>query len=76
MGTVEAGLPVGERLAMHRRRRGLTQRELGELVGRTGEWVRKVESGQHEIDRVSVLRRVEATLNAKLLRPAVSPKAS
>lgn len=67
MGTVEPLSPIGERLAMHRRNCGLTQRELGELVGRTGEWVRKVEAGQHEIDRVSVLRRVEATLNAKLL---------
>lgn len=59
-------LSTGERVAIYRKRRGLTQRELGELVGRTDEWVRKVESGRHEIDRVSVLRQISSVLGIGL----------
>lgn len=55
-------LSVGDRIAFYRRRRGLTQRALGELVGRTDEWLRKVEAGRHEIDRLSVLREVARVL--------------
>ena len=59
-------LTVGERVAIYRKRRGLTQRELGELVGRTDEWVRKVESGRHDLDRVSLLREIGAVLGVSL----------
>lgn len=55
-------LSIGERVAIYRKRRGLTQRELGELVGRTDEWVRKVESGRHELDRISILGQVASVL--------------
>jgi len=55
-------LSVGDRIAFYRRRRGLTQKALGELVGRTDEWLRKVEAGRHEIDRLSVLREVARVL--------------
>lgn len=59
-------LSVGDRIAIYRKRRGLTQRELGELVGRTDEWLRKVESGRHEVDRVSVLREISYALGVSL----------
>jgi transcriptional regulator with XRE-family HTH domain len=39
---------------------------LGELVGRTEGWVQKVETGRHEIDRVSVLRQISAVLGVGL----------
>lgn len=59
-------LPVGKRVALHRKRRGLTQRELGALVDRTDEWVRQVESGRHTLDRLSVLRKLSAALDVDL----------
>lgn len=59
-------LTVGDRIAIYRRRRGLTQRELSGLVGRTDEWLRKVESGRHEVDRVSVLLQVAHALGVSI----------
>ncbi|MEV6525023.1 helix-turn-helix transcriptional regulator [Longispora sp. NPDC051575] len=52
----DAHLTTGQRIAKHRHRRRLSQTELAGLVGRTDEWLRKVETGRHEIDRISVLR--------------------
>lgn len=60
-------LSVGERVAVYRKRRGLTQRELGELVGRTDEWVRKVESGRRDLDRISVLGQVASVLGISIV---------
>ncbi|MPZ95593.1 MAG: helix-turn-helix domain-containing protein [Propionibacteriales bacterium] len=36
-------LSVGERVAFHRRRRGSTRNVLAELVGRSEDWLSKIE---------------------------------
>jgi transcriptional regulator with XRE-family HTH domain len=51
-----AGLSIGERVAYHRRRRGLTQEALGGLIGKTTSWVEKIEHGRAPLDRISVVR--------------------
>lgn len=47
--------PIGERIRIYRRRRGLSQRELAELVGRSESWLSQVERGIRSVDRLSVL---------------------
>jgi len=53
---------LGERVALLRRRRGLSQVELGNLVGRSESWVSQVERGARRLDRLSVLRKVADAL--------------
>jgi transcriptional regulator with XRE-family HTH domain len=48
-------MPIGERIAIYRRRRGLTQLVLAGLVGRSESWLSQVERGTRPIDRLSVL---------------------
>lgn len=48
-------LSVGERIAFYRRRRGLTQRVLSGLVGRSEDWLSKVERCEREVRRLDVL---------------------
>jgi transcriptional regulator with XRE-family HTH domain len=48
-------MPIGERIAIYRRRRGLTQLVLAGLVGRSESWLSQVERGIRPIDRLSVL---------------------
>ncbi|MER5572360.1 helix-turn-helix domain-containing protein [Streptomyces massasporeus] len=46
---------IGERVKYFRERRGLSQKGLGELIGRSENWVYKVEHGQIPIDKLSLL---------------------
>ena len=46
---------TGQRLATHRRRRGLSQAALAGLVGRSESWLSQVERGVRSVDRLSVL---------------------
>jgi transcriptional regulator with XRE-family HTH domain len=46
---------VGERIAFYRRRRGLTQRVLAQLVGRSEDWLSKVERNERDVRRLDVL---------------------
>jgi len=48
-------LPLGERIAYWRRRRGMSQRVCAELVGRTEGWLSQIERGIRPLDRLSVL---------------------
>lgn len=50
------GLTIGERVAWYRRRRGIPQEVLAGLVGRTGDWLSKIENGRANLDRLSVIR--------------------
>jgi len=59
-------LTIGERVAFYRKRRGLTQRVLAELVGRTEEWLRKVESDTNPLDRLSVITALARVLGVGL----------
>ena len=54
--------PVGELIAYHRRRRGLSQVKLAGLLGRSESWLSQVERGTRSIDRISVLLEVARAL--------------
>lgn len=48
-------LSVGERIRYYRKRRGLTQSALAGQVGRSENWLYRVERGEIPVDRLSVL---------------------
>lgn len=56
---------IGSRIKMSREREGLTQKELGEAVGRTESTIRKYEKGLIEVPR-SVIERIALTLHTDL----------
>ena len=66
MRGLTSGLTLGERIAWYRRRRGLSQEVLAGLVGRTVDWLSKVENSRIEIDRVSVIRSLSEALDVSL----------
>ncbi len=53
---------VGERLELRRRQRGLSRRALANLVGRSEEWLRLVESGRSPLDSIEVVTRLADVL--------------
>lgn len=59
-------LSIGERVAFYRRRRGLSQAVLADLVGRTEDWLSKIERGDREIRRLDVLAEVAQALRVTL----------
>ena len=63
----ETDRPIGERIAIYRRRRGISQAVLAGLVGRSESWLSQVERGARSVDRLSVLIDV-----AKVLRVDVA----
>ncbi|AYG03893.1 XRE family transcriptional regulator [Gryllotalpicola protaetiae] len=69
-------LTTGERIAHYRARRGLTQSVLANLVGRTEDWLSKIERGEREIRRVDVLvdlaRELRVTLGDLIGQPALA----
>ena len=48
-------MTVGERVAICRRRRGMTQEVLAGLLGRSVEWLAQFERGAKELDRLSTI---------------------
>src|SRR5215207_2146149 len=56
-------LTLGQRIAHHRRRRGLSQVKFAELLDRSESWVSQVERGTRTIDRLSVLGEVARVLD-------------
>ncbi|MEU3741935.1 helix-turn-helix transcriptional regulator [Streptomyces sp. NPDC032198] len=48
-------LPFGERVRYYRKRRGLSQRQLGDLLGRSEDWVYRVESERIPVNNVKML---------------------
>ncbi|WP_371789349.1 helix-turn-helix domain-containing protein [Streptomyces albidoflavus] len=59
-------LTTGERVAWYRRRRGLSQEVLAGLVGRTTDWLSKVENNRIELDRLSVITSLASALDVSL----------
>lgn len=57
---------IGERVAYYRRRRGLTQQTLAELVGHTLSWIEKIEHGRAPLDRLSVIRELARALDVSV----------
>ena len=59
-------MTIGERVAFYRRRRGLAQATLAGLVGRSEDWLSKIERGEREIRRLDVLVEVARALRVTL----------
>lgn len=59
-------LTIGERVAWYRRRRGLSQDVLAGLVGRTADWLGKVENNRIDLDRLSVIRALAHALDVSI----------
>jgi len=59
-------MTIGERIAFYRRRRGQSQLVLAGLVGRTEDWLSRVENNKIELDRLSVIRRVADALDVTI----------
>lgn len=59
-------MTIGERVAFYRNRRGMSQEVLAGLVGRTADWLRKVEHNRISLDRLSVIRRLASSLDVSL----------
>ena len=56
-------LTIGERVAWYRRRRGLSQEVLAGLVGRTTDWLSKVENGRANLERLSIIKSLADALD-------------
>ena len=63
---VERPRPIGERIAIYRTRRGISQVVLAGLVGRSESWLSQVERGVRDVDRVSVLVEMAKVLRVEL----------
>jgi transcriptional regulator with XRE-family HTH domain len=63
---LDARAEIGRRIARQRRRRGLSQTVLAELVGRSESWLSQVERGLRSIDSHSVLVRLAEVLGVEI----------
>jgi len=59
-------LTIGDRVAFYRRRRGQSQEVLAGLVGRTEDWLSRVENNKIALDRLSVIRRLAEVLDVSI----------
>jgi len=59
-------LTIGERVAWYRHRRGMSQEVLAGLVGRTEDWLSKVENNRIQLDRLSVIKMLADVLDVSL----------
>src|ERR671921_844385 len=66
-------MTIGERVAFYRRRRGMAQVVLAGLVGRTEDWLSRVENNRIELDRLSVIRSLAEALDVALADLVVEP---
>ncbi|WP_442802718.1 helix-turn-helix domain-containing protein [Streptomyces sp. CB01373] len=57
---------LGRKIAFHRKRRGLSQKEFAGLLGRSEAWVSQVERGVRRIDRMTVLEKVAEVLEVPI----------
>jgi transcriptional regulator with XRE-family HTH domain len=59
-------LSIGERIAFYRKRRGYTQEVLAGLVGRSTDWLAKIETGRRKPPRIDMLAELAQTLRIPL----------
>ncbi|MEU0572461.1 helix-turn-helix domain-containing protein [Nonomuraea sp. NPDC005983] len=59
-------LTIGERVAWYRKRRGMAQEVLAGLIGRTADWLSKVENDHIDLDRLSVIKSLAIALDVSL----------
>jgi transcriptional regulator with XRE-family HTH domain len=58
---------IGERIKRHRRRRGLSQTALAQLVGRSESWLSQVERGIRGVDRFSTILELARVLKVDVV---------
>ena len=61
-----SGMSIGQRIALYRRLRGLTQEGLAMRLHRSKSWVTKVERGERSIDSVTALLQVSKALGVEV----------
>jgi transcriptional regulator with XRE-family HTH domain len=59
-------LSIGERIAFYRKRRGYTQEVLAGLVGRSTDWLAKIETGRRKPPRIDMLAELSRLLRVPL----------
>ena len=71
-----AEMTVGERVQGRRLRRGMTRASLGSLVGRTEDWVKKIERNERNLTSLVMVLRLARALGcddvAELMGPGMS----
>lgn len=72
MATSLHSMPIGERLELRRRQRGLSRSVVAGLCGRSAEWLRQVERGCIRLDSVSVIVKLAEVLHISDLTELVS----
>ena len=68
---VSGDLTIAERVAWHRRRRGLSRRALAELMGRSEEWLRLLETKGQGAERLGTLMQLARVLRLPDLQSLV-----
>lgn len=66
-------MTIGERVAFYRRRRGMAQVVLAGLVGRTEDWLSRIENNKIELDRLSVIRSLAEALDVTIADLVAEP---
>ncbi|MFH8469501.1 helix-turn-helix domain-containing protein [Streptomyces sp. NPDC017991] len=59
-------LSIGERITFYRKRRGYTQEVLAGLVGRSTDWLAKIETGRRNPPRIDMLTELSRVLRVAL----------
>ena len=59
-------LSIGQRIAFYRKRRGYTQEVLSGLVGRSTDWLAKIETGRRKAPRIDMLAELARILRVPL----------
>ncbi|WP_067973022.1 helix-turn-helix domain-containing protein [Nocardiopsis trehalosi] len=67
MYSTPAALSPGQRVAWYRLRRGMSQEVLAGLVGRTTDWLSKIENDRAALDRLTVIRALADALQVSVL---------
>jgi transcriptional regulator with XRE-family HTH domain len=60
-------MPIGERIRLYRRRRGLSQPRLAQLIGRSESWLSQVERGVRSVDRFSTIIELARVLRVQVV---------
>jgi transcriptional regulator with XRE-family HTH domain len=60
-------MPIGERIRLYRRRRGLSQPRLAQLIGRSESWLSQVERGVRSVDRFSTIIELARVLQVQVV---------
>ena len=68
-------LTIGQRVVRCRKARGMSQNVLAHLLGRSQSWLTKVERGERQLDRMSVIREIAGVLHVDVAEIIGQPQA-